>query len=72
MTKEDTERLLEDICGKMLPGGRFCYLTMLEPNKFPAETTMEKLVYLKELSAELHERSLLFLYSGFHVFEMKQ
>ena len=66
-----TQSILETVVNHIPSCGRMAYCTLLEPNKSPSSATLEKLVYLEGLSAELQKRDRMFVYSGFHVFSVK-
>ena len=65
------QSILETIICHTPLGGHIAYCTMLEPNNTPSPATLERVIYLKELSTELQEKDRMVLYSGFYVFSVK-
>lgn len=65
--------ILAAVANSIVPGGRLAYCTLREPSQVhvPSHETLMKVIYLKELSTELQKRDRMIMYSGFHVFTVK-
>lgn len=68
-----TQTILTTVADNIVSGGRLAYCTLREPNKVhaPSHDTPMKLLHLKELSTELQKKDRMIMYSGFHVFAVK-